>query len=199
MRGCRTGIMLDEIKCVTPKPIAHMPIRIAKRCTAIHYWLIQTCFAFLTSTTPRSSDIPPPSPPLRRRRIGVPSRAPGRPPRRPAAARDRSVITSTTVPIASPPPSRPGDATNRPSRSRDVGGASETPAARRARAASGGAAQTSPPPINGEHSPVTDGGRAATDDVTSADAESDCPEALRSVDCRGRRRQKALVSNPELL
>ena len=32
MRGCRTGMMLDEINCVTPNPIAHMPIRIAKRC-----------------------------------------------------------------------------------------------------------------------------------------------------------------------
>ena len=32
MHGCRTGMMLDEIKCVTPNPIAHMPIRIAKRC-----------------------------------------------------------------------------------------------------------------------------------------------------------------------
>ena len=34
MRGCRTAMMLDEIKCVTPNPIAHMPIRIAKRCTS---------------------------------------------------------------------------------------------------------------------------------------------------------------------
>ena len=32
MRGCRTGMLLDELKCVTPNPIAHMPIRIAKRC-----------------------------------------------------------------------------------------------------------------------------------------------------------------------
>ena len=34
MRGCRTGMILDEIKCVTPNPIAHMPLRIAKRCSA---------------------------------------------------------------------------------------------------------------------------------------------------------------------